>query len=386
MGELSGESIAHQGRFCYNVLHMKLALIHDDFLQWGGAERVVAAIAQIWPTAPIYTSVSDPAIIQTRIKNPINQSYLRYLPAVSRMRRVYLPFYPAAFQNMPLNGYDIILSSSTRFAHTITKPDTAIHITYMHAPPRFVWQFDKYVQHEQHAFAKRIVTGPIVSVLRQHDLQASQNVSYWVANSQNVAKKIRQIYRHQADVIYPFVDTKLFTPAKQPKAAGYYLVVSRLVAWKRVDIAIEACKKLGKTLVIIGKGPDKPRLQKIAQQSDTTFIEELTDKALVTYYRNCDALLMTQNEDFGMTALEAAACGRPVIAFGKGGVLEIVIAGKTGEFFPAQDARSLTIMLRKFDRDKYDPNDCSMLASQFSKEKFQQAIKRYVEEKYHVSK
>lgn len=358
--------------------HMKIALVHDDFLQWGGAERVVQAISEIWPKAPIYTSVVDQKLIAERFpKRTIIQSWLKHVPLTKQLRRPLLPFYPLAFQSLDVADTDVVLSSTTRFAHTI-RYNGALHVSYCHTPPRFLWQEQQYFSREKHNNLLQSLAKPMLTSLRTSDAKSEHNVALWIANSKNVAQRIKRIYHRNAHIIYPFVDTNQFLPKKSKPSLDYFLVVTRLLPWKRVDIAIEACKKLQCTLIIIGKGPDKTRLKKIATGSKTVFLENLTDHELMTYYQNAKALLITQEEDFGLTSLEAQACGRPVVAYGRGGALETVAAGSTGVFYTKQTALALSAALKVFDASFFTTIDCRHHASQFSKERFQSSLKQYI--------
>lgn len=359
---------------------MKIALVHDDFLQWGGAERVVQAFSEVWPKAPIYTSVADEEIIARWLgKRHIVQSILQYAPQIKRFRKAYLPLYPLAFQHMELHDYDIVLSSSSRFAHTIKLTNGTRHISYCHAPPRFIWRFDHYLKNEEYPRIKKFFVRPTIPYFKRLDELAMQNIDTIIANSRHIAKQIKSIYNRNAIVLPPFVDMSLFKPTDTDEKEDYYLVVSRLAPWKRIDLAIESCRRLNLPLVVIGKGSDKNRLKNLACGTKTEFLEELTDKQLVGYYRNCKALIITQEEDFGLTALEAQACGKPVLAFGRGGVTETVMKGKTGDFFPYQTVESLTKKLKMFHTENYISVDCYNHAATFSKIHFKEQIKQYVQ-------
>lgn len=358
---------------------MKIALVHDDFLQWGGAERVVKAFTEIWPKAPIYTSVADEEIVAKWIgKRTVVQSLLKYAPLIKRYRKAYLPFYPLAFQSMELSDYDVVLSSSARFAHTIKLTNGTRHIAYCHAPPRFIWRFENYVAHEQYPVLKKLILKPTVRYFKETDAKAMHRVDEIIANSQHVAKQIQTIYKRHANVLSPFVDTELFSRGTISARGDYYLIVSRLAPWKRIDLAILACKELNFPLIVVGKGEDKNRLKNLAVGSKTTFLEGLTDKQLVNYYRGSRALIVTQEEDFGLTSLEAQACGKPVLAFARGGSLETIVKGKTGDFFKEQTVLSLKRKLKQFHETTYKSSGCIANAQRFSKERFINAMRAYV--------
>lgn len=357
---------------------MKIALVHDDLLQWGGAERVVKAMTEVWPKAPIYTSIaSDRIVYEHFAKQTIIDAKFLHVPFRSQIRRVIFPVYPKIFQAFDLSGYDVILSSSTRFAHMVQKSNGTTHVTYCHTPARYFWEFDDYMQAERAAGVKKALIHPFLQVMRQLDYKAAQQVDQFIANSNNTAKKIKKIYGKQARIIKPFAEDIFFKAKDQPKD-DYFLVVTRLLPWKRVEIAIEACRLLNKKLVIVGTGPDKARLENLARGTRTEFVEHLTDAKLIPYYSKSKALLVTQAEDFGLTPLEAQACGTPVIAFKKGGVLETILPNQTGIFYSEQSANSLALALKRFERLEFNRIVCKMNASKFTKQSFQQQLKEFV--------
>ena len=361
--------------------NLKIAVGHDDLtVPYAGGEKVFMAIAEAFPKADIFTSmITD----QWRSRLPdrkILTTFMQGFPLKRELQKPLFALYPLAFESLDLSDYDLVISSSSRFAHgVITRPETK-HICYMHSPGRMFWEPDFYFG--PNSRIKTLLT-PVLSYLRLWDHTAAQRVDQLVANSKNVAGKIKSYYGREAEVIYPFVDLERFKPnnqtTKQPE--NYYLVVTRLASWKRVEIAVEAAKQAGVNLKVVGIGPDEKRLEKLARSQESgakskkvEILGGVGDEELVGLFQNCSALVMTQEEDFGITSLEAQACGKPVIAYGRGGALENVIPGKTGEFFDSQDLEVLAKVLKKFDPNRYRPEDCRKNAERFSKERFQKEL------------
>ena len=355
--------------------NLKIAVGHDDLtVPYAGGEKVFSAIAEIFPNADIFTSmITD----QWRSRLPdrkILTTFMQRLPLKRKLQKALFCLYPLAFESLDLSNYDLVISSSSRFAHgVVTRPETK-HICYMHSPGRMFWEPESYFSDNPNL--GKILT-PALSYLRLWDHAAAQRVDQFVANSRNIANKIKRYYGRDAEVVYPFVDLERFAPIPGSREQGvensYFLVATRLAPWKRVDIAVVAAKQAGVKLKIVGIGPDEKRLRKMAG-SGVEILGGVPDDQIIELFQNCSALIMTQEEDFGITSLEAQACGKPVIAYGRGGALETVIAGRTGEFFEEQSAESLAEALKKFDRNKYRTEDCRKNAERFSKERFQKEI------------
>ncbi len=359
---------------------LKVAVGHDDLtVPYAGGEKVFAAIAEIFPQADIFTSMITE---QWRSRLPgrnILTTFMQKLPLKRKLQKPLFALYPLAFESLDLSDYDLVISSSSRFAHgVITKPETK-HICYMHSPGRMFWESGRY-------FAERPNLGriiaPVLSYLRLWDRAAAQRVDQFVANSKNIARKIKRYYGREAAVVYPFVDLEKFTvdspQLTDRKDDRYFLVVTRLAPWKRAGIAVEAAKRAGVALKVVGSGPDLRMLRKLATPK-IEILGSVGDEELVKLFQGCTALIMTQEEDFGITSLEAQACGKPVIAYGAGGALETVIKGKTGEFFDNQDAESLAKVIGKFNPKSYLPEDCRTNAEKFSKERFQRELLQIAE-------
>ena len=318
---------------------MKVALVHDYLTQAGGAERVVAAFHDMYPEAPLYTSVYDAEKTLSCFKKmDIRTSFLQAWPLASRrLHKLALALYPMAFEQFDLDSYDVVLSSSSSFAKgVITGPDTC-HICYCHTPARFAWRQHGYMANSALLRLLSPLMRGTLKDLRMWDVDSTNRIDYIVANSYNVARRIRKFYRREAAaVIHPPVETKKYSIAPPDEVGDHFLIVSRLLGYKRIDLAIEACNRMGHPLRIIGTGPELKALQKIAGPT-VTFLGSPSDSEVAREYSRCRALILPGEEDFGITPLEAMASGRPVVAFGAGGALETVIDGGTGLFFPGSN-------------------------------------------------
>lgn len=360
---------------------MKVALVHDDFVQRGGAESLFAAIAELYPDAAIYTSLVNwkklPASIS---RGRIKTSFIQKIPFAAKFYKVLLPLYPLAFESFDFSGYDIVISSTTRFAKSIiTKPET-LHICYINSVPRFLWDRGVFANYLP-GFAA-IVLRPFFSYLRRWDKVASSRVDFYIANSKNAADDVEKYYGRKAFVVWPFVDLDFFKVPKvhnwQLKSQDYYLVVSRLVRWKKIETAIEAALTLGINLKIIGDGPDAGRLKKLAKSANIEFLGRVNRQTLCSLYQNAKALIVTQEEDFGIAAVEAGACGIPVIAYKKGGSGEIIEDGKTGVLFDSQSAQSLIDAINAASRVKWEILQIRKNALRFRKSNFLGNLERVV--------
>ena len=351
---------------------MKACLVHDDFCQLGGAERLFEEIAKIYPEAPIYTSLVNWSKIPIPI-NPdrIHTSFIQKIPYAAKLYKILLPFYPLAFESFDFSGFDLVISSTTRFAKSIvTKPST-VHISYVNSIPRFLYNQDQKDQYLPTIL--RFILKPYFSWLKRWDKTASSRVDFYVANSQNIAAQIKNVYGREAEVVYPAVDTDFFQNSRKTKKSGYYLVVSRLVKWKKIDIAIEACQQLGVNLKIVGKGPDVSRLNKLSGKG-IEFIDNATSEELKGLYQNAKALIVTQEEDFGISMVEALACGTGIIAYGLGGSREIVVDGKSGVFFSNQAPKSLKDAINRHSKLKWESTACRKSALRFSRATFRKNL------------
>ena len=357
---------------------MKVALVHDYLNQMGGAERVVIAFHQMFPDAPIYTSIYDPQRVDPVFQEmDVRTSFMQKFPLVTRHHQPYLPFYPFAMESLDLRDYDLVLSSSSAFGKgVITRPET-MHICYCHTPMRWCWNYREYVEREQLGGMARRVLPFLITGLRMWDQVSAMRVDHFIANSPVVAARIQKYYRRDAVVIPPPVEVSRFSFDPAIEREDYFLIISRLVPYKRIDLAIEACNRLHLPLVIVGDGRDMERLKRTAGPT-IRFLGRLSDEEILHYYARCRAFLFPGEEDFGITTLEAQACGRPVIAYGSGGSLASVVEGITGEFFYEQTVDSLATVLASFEERRYEPQTIRNHALEFDTSRFHRRILQFI--------
>ncbi len=375
-------------KFCSIILAMNIALVTDDLIQRGGQEKVVAELADLWPAAPIYTTqISEYWKEYYKQNNTrIVVSFMQKLPYGRKINRYYFPglFHILAFERFDFSKYDMVFSISSRFAHFIhTKPKTR-HIAYINSPGRMFWETSDYFDNESFgslSLFKGIalpLISPFLSYIREIDFVAAQKPDILIANSINVQKKILKYYKRESHVIYPFIKAhQISNRISALQKDSYFVVLSRLVSWKRVDLAVKACTDLGLNLKVIGEGPHLMALEKMAGPT-VEFLGAVSDEAKWSVFQSMTALIQTQREDFGIVPLEAMLCGKPVIAFRKGGTLETVVEHVTGEFFDEQSVESLKEALAKFDAVKYSTSDCIDQAVKFDVAEFRNNILRTV--------
>ncbi len=352
----------------------KIAIVHDDLVQFGGAERVLLGLCEIYPEASIYTSVYDggnPTLSKAFAAKNITTTFLQKIPGWKKLYKALLPFYPIAFEQLDFTNFDIVISHTTRFAKSIiTKPGTT-HICYCHTPPRFLWHFSGSTDFGLGEL--------LMSKLRIFDQISSSRVDHFIAGSQNSKTRISKIYGRASSVVYPFIDLERFTDI-ETFDGGYYLVISRINSYKNIDLAIKACTDLNVSLKIIGTGPRINELKKIAglQNNKIEFLGNISDRMVAAVLAGCKALIIPGCEDFGLTSLEAQALGKPVIAFGYGGALETVIRQKTGVFFENQNVDSLIKAMNELNSIKIRAEDCMQNAFAYSKDNFTSNFKQTV--------
>lgn len=360
---------------------MRIAIVHDDFIQKGGAENLALAFLDIYPEADLYCSIVGDFWEDyfKRAGRKINVSWLQKLPFSKSLYKLYFPFFPSAFESFDFSSYDLVISVTARFSHFIlTKPKT-VHIAYVNSPGRMFWESNDYFLGKNRVL--KIVISPLLSLFRLLDFAAAKRPDFIIANSKFVSEKIKKYWRREPDsIIHPFVDLSnfSFSDTETVEDRGSFLVISRLSAWKRVDIAVKACRKLGLKLVVIGEGKELSNLKKIAGEG-VKILGYVSNKEKIKYLKNCVALIHPQKEDFGITALEALAQGKPVIAYGSGGALETVLDGKTGVFFENQTEEDLEKALRNFNPRNYPASVCRKRAEEFSKERFSLEVRNFVE-------
>lgn len=352
--------------------HLKVALVHDFIQSLGGAERTTLALSEIFPDAPIYTLTYNSKLGKYfKGKKIIVSSVQKYtfLPT-----KFLLPFYAGAIEEFDFSEFDIVISSSNSFAKNIITPADTIHISYIHSPMRYVWDtWHTYLDEQNLGRAFKATMRSLLTKIRMWDKLGSSRVDVFVANSINVRNRIRKYYRRDARVIYPPVDVDKISVSKNNE--GYYLAISRLSKYKRIDLAIAACKDLDLPLKVIGTGEEENNFKRDAGKK-TEILGWVGDKEKAKYIENCKALIFPGEEDFGIVPVEAMAAGKPVIAFKKGGLLETVIENKTGIFFDEQTVGSLKRAIRIFDsrQGNFDPQIIRTHAEMFSGQKFRKNI------------
>jgi glycosyltransferase involved in cell wall biosynthesis len=331
---------------------------------------VLQHLLRVFPEAPVYTSVYDPSRMPAEIREwTIRQTSLRYLPGVRRYSRLLLPLMPWAFQRLDLSEFDVVISASSAFSKNVTVSSGAVNVCYCHTPPRYLW--DLADEYGRRVPARRAIA-PLVRWLRDKDLEAAGRVDHFVANSRNVADRIARSYGRDSTVIYPPVDTDRIAP-NGAAPEDFYLVVARLVPYKRVDLAVEACTRLGRSLLVVGRGPDRRRLAGLAGPT-VRFLGELSDTQVADLYARSKAFLFPGIEDFGISVVESQAAGRPVVAFACGGATETVIDGETGVLFREQTVDALAAAMDRLDSLAILPAACRANAMRFDASIFRQRM------------
>lgn len=361
-----------------------IALVHDWLNQLGGAENVLEELVDLLPDSPVYTSMYAPERMPDFYRDwPIRTSFMQRLPGVTSHHQAYLPVYPAAFQRMDLSDYDLVLSNKSGFCHGVTTERggrKAVHVCYCLTPTRFLWLYDQYREREQIGGLTNAAIQPMLAALRRWDWAAAQRVDHFIAISDAVQTRIRDIYGRESAVIHPPVDVDYFTPDPSTRVGDYYLIVSRLIPYKRIDLAVDAFRHLSdERLVVVGDGRDLASLQ-AAASDNVTFLGRQSRERIRELLRGCKAFIFPGLEDFGIAPVEAMSAGRPVIAYAGGGALDTVAPGVSGELFSEQRAESLLGALQSFDADAYDPAACRRQAERFSTENFRSKLMAYLEQ------
>ena len=362
---------------------MKVAIVHDWLVTYGGAESFVELLLKIYPDADIFTLVYDKRKIGNHfLNNTIFTSPLQKLPFATKLYTKLLKFMPKAFESFDFSRYDLVICSSSSCAKGVITPPDVPHIAYVHTPMRYAW--DLFFDYRKRSGRiTRFFMDKWMSEIRAWDYISSQRIDKIIANSKYISRRIKKFWNLDAEVIYSPVNLKRFTPIKNP-SLDYYVAFSRLVPYKRIDIALDACKALGKNLVVIGSGSEEKSLKKrAAGAKNITFTGRISDEKLCAYLQNCKALIFCAEEDFGLVPLEAQACGRPVIAYGKGGACETVEDGETGVFFSEQTASSAQAAIERFEaldkKGAFKSEKIAQHAASFSEERFIREFKAAVE-------
>ncbi len=352
---------------------MNVALVHDYLNQRGGAERVFAHIARAWPHAPVYTALYDERLAADFVSaGRVRRSYLARLPFANSWFRALAPLYPGAFERFDFSGYDAIVSSTTAWAKGIVVPPGAVHVCYINTVSRFAFAYDQYVGSK--------LARPLVNRLIEWDRAAAARPTRFVANSQNVARRIEQYYGRDADVLHCPVDVQRFHVGRG--GGDYFAIASRLLPYKRIDLAIRAAALAGVTLFVAGTGPAERALRERARGTTTTLLGYVSEGRLDDLLGNARAAIVPGEEDFGLVPLEAAAAGRPTIAYRGGGALETVVEGATGAFFDEPTPESLAAAIRAFDPSRYSPQRLRAHAQQFAPGQFVDRLRAIVDRVY----
>ena len=355
---------------------MRLAIVHDYLIQMGGAERVVGVMAEAFPSATIFTSVTDTGRLLPEFSGRrITNTWLNAIPGVRKHFKKFFMLYPAAFRSLKPIDADVTWISSSGFAKWIRLDSRTTSICYCYTPPRFFWEADDYLQLEIANPLLRAVVRCAVSRLQRLDYRCAQKIDHFIAISRCVQERIWRYYQRESHVIYPPVDVERFR--LQMEADDYYLVVSRLVGYKRIDRAVGAFNLLKKPLVIVGDGPDRKRLEKMAGPT-IRFLGRTTDDEAKQHLERCRGLIFPGREDFGIAPVEAQACGKPVIALAAGGALETVIPEETGVLFPDPTEESLADAAERAEQIAWSPYRIRENADRFSKKLFVRETEKFI--------
>ncbi|MEA3489890.1 MAG: glycosyltransferase [Candidatus Omnitrophota bacterium] len=372
--------------------NVRIAIIHDWLTGMRGGEKCLEVFCELFPDATLFTLVHNEGSVSPGIENmDIRTSFLQKIPGISRNYRSFLPLFPAAIESFDLSGYELVLSSSHCVAKGARSSPDSLHICYCYTPMRYAWKFfDEYFSEE--APIKQWIISRVIERLKRWDIASNKRIDYFVAISDNVRNRIEEFYGKSADVIYPPVDVDSFAAGEGDD--GSYLIVSALVPYKRVDLAVRAFNETKKRLVIVGEGTDLIRLKRTSGEN-IEFKGWVSDAQLAEYYSKCRALVFPGEEDFGIVPIEAQACGKPVIAFAAGGALETVIphggtrrkasgGAPTGVFFYEQTVSALNGAVENFEnnRQEFDPGRIRENAARFNRDRFKDEIKNYIRDKW----
>jgi glycosyltransferase involved in cell wall biosynthesis len=377
---------------------MKIALAHDWLNQMGGAENVLEQMVTMYPSAPVFTTIYAPELMPEAFRRwDIRPTWLNRAPGIHRHHQPYLPLYPPAVESIDFSGYDVILSNKSGFIHGLRHSSQQLHICYCLAPTRYVWDYESYAAREGFGSWLGLLIRPLIKRLQRWDFEAAQlpppkspplngkrqeGVNHFIAISKEIQTRIKRYYQRDSVIIHPPVDTSRFRPLLEGQGASdYYFIVSRLIPYKRIDLAVQACSRLGKRLIIVGEGRDRVALEAMAGPA-VEFKGRLPGDDVVELMANSRAFIFPGYEDFGITPLEAQAAGRPVIAYGKGGALDTVIKDETGLFFYEPSVEALMAAIEQFERSSFDPAAARANAERFHTKRFKQELGDFVMEKW----
>ncbi len=371
---------------------MRVALAHDWLNQMGGAENVLEELVGMFPGAPVFTTIYGPALMPEAYRRwDIRPAWLNRAPAIHRYHQPYLPLYPPAVTSLDFSGFDVILSNKSGFIHGLRHTTAQLHLCYCLAPTRYVWDYGGYARREGFGRWLGLMISPLINRLQQWDYRAAQptpaggrgkvqGVDHFIAISGDIQARIKKFYGRDSVIIHPPVDTGRFCPVARP-SGDFYLVVSRLIPYKRIDLAVQACSRLGRRLIVVGEGRDRPQLEAMAGPT-VEFKGRLSQADVVELMANCRAFFFPGFEDFGIAPVEAQAAGRPVIALARGGALDTVIDGQTGLFFHEQTVEALIAAIEDFERLAFDPTVARTNAERFSQARFRRELRAFVEKKW----
>jgi glycosyltransferase involved in cell wall biosynthesis len=359
----------------------RVAIVHEWFTSMRGGEKCVEALCEVYPDATLFVLLHNKGSVSPAIERmPIRTSWVEKLPFAREHYRHYLPLFPAAARAHDLSGFDLVISSHHCVAKGVRVPADALHVCYCYTPMRYIWtQYEDYFDPERSGFLTRMGMRLFVNRLRAWDIATAGNPYRYIAISRNIRDRITTIYGRDADVIYPPVDTAVLPVSR--KNDGFALVVSALVPYKRVDLAVEACTRLGRQLVVIGDGPDLGRLQRLGGPT-IRFLGWQNDDVVRDHFARCSCVLFPGEEDFGIVPVEAMACGKPVVAYSRGGALETVLDGpdrRTGVLFEAQTSEALAAAIERCDGLRFDPDALHTWALEFDRELYKKRMAEYVQ-------
>jgi glycosyltransferase involved in cell wall biosynthesis len=359
----------------------RVALVHDWLTGMRGGEKVLEAIAALYPDAPIFTLVHVPGSVSPALESRrIVTSIVNRLPASATRYREYLPLFPTVIEGFDLDEFDLVISTSHCAAKSVVVPGRTPHICYCHSPMRYAWdQFDSYFGPDQVGRWRSRLLRRVLARIARWDAATADRVDRFVANSIYVAGRIRRYYNREATVVYPPVDTEFYRPDPARRPEPFFLIVSAMVPYKRLDVAIRACRRAGARLTIVGRGPEEPRLRAMADDG-VEFRGWLTDEEIRDLYQRCSAVLMPGVEDFGVVPVEAMACGRPVVALARGGAVESVVDGETGFLVSDDSVDAFADAVAAIPAKALDPSAIRRHAEQFSRARFQREFVQIVGE------
>jgi glycosyltransferase involved in cell wall biosynthesis len=357
---------------------MRTALVHDWFLTVGGAERVLEQMALMYPDAPIYFVIMDPKVLPPAIaSHPLHQTWIHRLPRARRWYKRYLPIMPWAVEDLDLSSYDLVLSDCSAVAKGVLTGTHTLHVSYIHTPTRYLWDMYHDYRRDEAGALGRLAVSPLFSFLRRWDRVAADRPDVLIANSYAVKRRIEKHYRRDSVVVHPPVDVDRFEPGAG--RGDYYLVLSRLVPYKRFDLAVEACTRLRVPLVVAGEGPDLPRLRRLAGPT-VRFVGRPDNREVVRLMQNARGLLFPGEEDFGIVLVEIQAAGRPALAFARGGARDTVIPGETGLLIPEQTVDAVIDAIESAERMAWDPARIRANAERFRPEAFRTRYRAVIQE------